>query len=164
MPERDNKQQPRMTIVEARASAEDWQGQLEDHQHEAAIQARFSDVSAGKLLDMWDSRRNEHGKRLSKFEAEALACALDKAFGCVPGAVRGDKQEREQDPQADTMLPMAEVIRLTSLSKSTIKRYVEAGVFPKPLHPTPRRIAWQASEVQAWVERLKELRKQERRY
>jgi prophage regulatory protein len=62
------------------------------------------------------------------------------------------------------MLPMAEVIRLTSLSKSTIKRLVEAGLFPKPQRPSPRRIAWPASEVLAYRDRLAELRKQERRY
>ena len=119
----------RTSIDEARALAGKWKAQHEDHIREGEIQARFSGVPANDLLEMWEQRTNERGKRLTKFEAEALAYALTEAFGCVPGAVKGEKAENKTLPPDDTMLPMSEVIRLTGVSESSIKRLIEKGLF-----------------------------------
>lgn len=157
----------RMTIEQARLLTEQWQAEFEDHQHESAIQSRFSDVPAHELLTMWERCTNERGKRLTKFEVEALACALYRAFGCVPGAVQGGQIEKREDeplPPDDTMLPLAEVLRLTGISQSSIKRLVEAGLFPKPIKLMTRRNGWPAREVKKWIAEKDELRRTERRY
>jgi predicted DNA-binding transcriptional regulator AlpA len=46
----------------------------------------------------------------------------------------------------DTMLRMRDVVRITGLSKSTIKRWVAdpAIDFPKPIKLTPRRLGWRS--------------------
>ena len=60
----------------------------------------------------------------------------------------------EPEPADTTMLDMHDVMRLTGLSKSTIKRMVSDDRFPKPIHLSPRRIGWPAGDVKAWLERL----------
>src|SRR5262249_53418887 len=46
------------------------------------------------------------------------------------------------------LLHEREVLRLTSLSRATLWRQVAAKKFPAPVHPSTRRSAWIASEVQ----------------
>ena len=43
------------------------------------------------------------------------------------------------------------VIARTGLSRSTLYTYVAQGLFPKQRHLGPRRVAWLASEVLAWM-------------
>ena len=43
------------------------------------------------------------------------------------------------------------VIARTGLSRSTLYAYVARGLFPKQRHLGPRRVAWLASEVLAWM-------------
>ena len=59
-------------------------------------------------------------------------------------------------PAADAMLKMRDVVRITGLSKSTIKRWVNdaAGDFPKPVKLSPRRIGWPADQIYAWRKRI----------
>ena len=45
------------------------------------------------------------------------------------------------------MLRMPDVVRLAGVSESTIKRRVQDGSFPKPMHLSPRCIGWPAREV-----------------
>jgi prophage regulatory protein len=154
----------RISIDEARALASKWKAHHEDHIREVDVQARFSGVSASDLLEMWEQRTNERGKRLTKLEAEALACALTSAFGCVPGAVAGEKAESKSLPPDDSMLRMSEVIRLTGISESSIKRLIEAGLFPKPIKLMPRRNGWQARDVKKWLDERDALGTRERRH
>jgi prophage regulatory protein len=56
------------------------------------------------------------------------------------------------------MLNSRQVIQLTDLSLSTIKRMLGDGRFPKPMHLSPRRIGWPAHEIKAWLKRLDEQR------
>ena len=44
------------------------------------------------------------------------------------------------------------VCERTSLSRSTLDELVAAGDFPKPIRITDRRLAYQAGDVQAWME------------
>jgi prophage regulatory protein len=113
---------------------------------------------------MMQSGRNERGRKLTSTEFEALACALYRLFGAIPGPAKGSKANRQPLPEDDTMLSMKDVVRLTGLSTSTIKRMVSTGLFPKPLRPSPRRIGWPASEVRVWTESLDQLRQRDRRY
>ncbi|NVE93387.1 helix-turn-helix transcriptional regulator [Altererythrobacter lutimaris] len=44
------------------------------------------------------------------------------------------------------------VCELTSLSRSTIDRLVAAKKFPEPIRITSRRLAYNAAEVEAWLQ------------
>jgi prophage regulatory protein len=60
-------------------------------------------------------------------------------------------------PEQDHQVPGDEfwslkVVRMkTGLSRSTIYAYVATGAFPMQRRLGPRRIAWLASEVNAWI-------------
>ena len=43
------------------------------------------------------------------------------------------------------------VCELTSLSRSTLDRLVAAGSFPSPIRITDRRLAYNATAVEAWM-------------
>ncbi|MEH6685619.1 MAG: AlpA family phage regulatory protein [Qipengyuania sp.] len=40
-----------------------------------------------------------------------------------------------------------------ALSRATLDRMVAAGTFPKPIKLTERRLAFNASDVEAWMEK-----------
>ncbi len=46
------------------------------------------------------------------------------------------------------------VLARTGLSRSTLYAYIAQGLFPKQRHLGPRRVAWLASEVLAWMASL----------
>ena len=148
-----------LSLEDARRSADEWSDAWEDAKHEAAIQTRFADVAPHRLLDMWEAGGNERGKKLSRFEAEALACAIHNTFGALPPTKLVERLEVEEQlkelPPDDTNLSAKEVCRLIGVSASTLKRMVTAGAFPEPMRPTERRIAWPASDVRAFVEAMK---------
>jgi prophage regulatory protein len=54
-------------------------------------------------------------------------------------------------PEATRLLRPAVVQEITTLSRSTLWEKVRAGTFPRPLKIHKQRIAWRASEVEAWI-------------
>lgn len=50
------------------------------------------------------------------------------------------------------LLKLKDVIDMTSLSKASIYRQVNAGTFPMPIRLGPRAVAWIQSELEAWIE------------
>ena len=46
---------------------------------------------------------------------------------------------------------LKDVIRVTSLSRSTIYRYMYEGLFPKQIEIAPRIVVWLESDVQKWM-------------
>ncbi len=52
---------------------------------------------------------------------------------------------------AERFLSLKEVLKVTSLGKSTIYEMIQRGDFPKPVTITARRVAWVSSEIQAWI-------------
>lgn len=56
----------------------------------------------------------------------------------------------ETDEHPDDMLDINAVKRRTGLSRSTIYRRVDAGVFPEPYKNSPGRIAWRRGDVDAY--------------
>ena len=46
---------------------------------------------------------------------------------------------------------LKDVIRVTSLSRSTIYRYMDDGLFPKQIEIAPRIVVWLESDVQKWM-------------
>lgn len=54
-------------------------------------------------------------------------------------------------PPPDTLLALKQVTAITSASRSSIYAWIARGLFPKPIRIGPRRTAWHASEVKAWM-------------
>ena len=52
--------------------------------------------------------------------------------------------------ETNLLTPKA-VCERTSLSRSSLDRLVAAGLFPKPIRITERRLAFSANSVDAWV-------------
>ena len=104
----------------------------------------------GRVIDK--SHRN--GKRLTKFEVQALGERWYELFGCSPPS-HGNGQAVQPAPiepelQDTTMLHMIDVVRMTGLSTSTIKRKM-GKTFPAPTKISVRRIGWPAHKVKAWL-------------
>lgn len=49
------------------------------------------------------------------------------------------------------VLRLAEVQDKTGLARSTLYKYVEAGMFPRPIYLGGRAIGWIDSEVHEWL-------------
>lgn len=52
----------------------------------------------------------------------------------------------------DGLLPIHEVARLTSLSRSTIYELRSQKEFPEPVKLSARRVAWRPADIQGWLE------------
>jgi len=59
-----------------------------------------------------------------------------------------------------TFLSLTEVLRLSSLSKSTLYREMARGRFPRPYPISAGRVAWLKTDIDAWVEARKSIRAQ----
>jgi prophage regulatory protein len=155
-----------ITIERARHLAAKWEAQYEEHLRSTALVSRFKDTTPSEVIRMYEGGRNERGHKLSQFEFAALVERWFELFRAYPlsedsaAPPTGSTIAEPEVPrsQNDDMLSPSEVVRLTGLSKSTIKRRVADGRFPKPLKLSPRRIGWQAIEVKAWIKRLDDQR------
>ncbi len=54
------------------------------------------------------------------------------------------------------LLRIGDVVRITSLSASTIRRMVTRNQFPQPVRVSDRSARWWQSTVRAWMQQLKE--------
>lgn len=50
----------------------------------------------------------------------------------------------------DLFLTLPEVCGRICLRKSWVYDAMQRGDFPKPVHLTPRRVAWRESDIEAW--------------
>jgi prophage regulatory protein len=55
------------------------------------------------------------------------------------------------DEQFDRIVRLAEVLRLTGLSTSTLWREIAAGRFPSPVPISKRGKGWLASDLRDWL-------------
>ena len=55
----------------------------------------------------------------------------------------------------DRLLTIKEVVALTRLSESTIRRRMQEGRFPKPVIIQPRATRWRESAIREWLDGLK---------
>ena len=159
----------RISLSEAKSRTADWASEREQWDRDAAISNRFRDASATEVISMWETGKNERGRKLSNFEFAGLVERWCELFGALPpsdddaqlnGATTPQPaSEQAPEPEDDTMLRMGEVVRLTGISDSTIKRMVLDGRFPKPMRLSPRRIGWKAVEVKSWIQRLDDQRR-----
>ena len=146
------------SIAKAKALADDWACEAQEASQTAALCSHFDGCNAHQLIAMWESAKNLAGKPLSLWEGQALVEAWCRVFGELPpNDDDADIAEPAQRPETelpadDTMLRANDVVRLTGLSLSTLKRMVLAGRFPKPMHLSPRRIGWPTRDVKAWLD------------
>jgi prophage regulatory protein len=54
----------------------------------------------------------------------------------------------------DELLALPDVMALTSLSRASIYRAMDQGLFPRSVRVSRARIAWRASDIRAWVDDL----------
>ena len=124
---------------------------------ESARWSWFDKATAANLVSMWESGKNsETGKKLTPWEFQALAEQWRQRFGEWPKGERASAKkpgplDQVEDVQDDTVLRKREVLRLTGLSESTLKRWVKAGTFPAPFKLGPDMNAWQANHVKSWI-------------
>jgi prophage regulatory protein len=55
------------------------------------------------------------------------------------------------DLQKPVLLRLPNVVAATGLARSTVYKLISAGQFPAPLRLTTRAVAWQLSEIEAWI-------------
>ncbi|WJD61292.1 helix-turn-helix transcriptional regulator [Pseudomonas kurunegalensis] len=55
----------------------------------------------------------------------------------------------------DRFLRIAEVVRVTGLSRNTIYRRMREGTFPEQVRIGPNSVAWLQSDISAWMSALK---------
>jgi prophage regulatory protein len=142
------------------AEDEAWRVEWERHCYNIALEDRFKEAGPAEVLRMFKDGVNDKGKPLSQFEFEALCERWCVVFGepPPPGDPPADPEPSSPLPPDDAMLRMSDVVRITGLSKSTIKRWVadpENG-FPKPMKLSPGRIGWRADQVKAWRKRIED--------
>lgn len=124
---------------------------------ESARWSWFDKASATALVEMWETSRHwETGKKLTPWEVQALAEQWRQRFGEWPKGKRAtskktDPLEEADAVEDDTVLRKRDVLRLTGLSESTLKRWIKAGTFPAPFKLGPDMNAWQARGVKEWV-------------
>lgn len=143
-----------LTIEEADALATRWEAMAETYAEACKLASRFNDAGPSRVVEMWRTGRNEKGKRLTKFETQALGDRWCELFGSLPPSV-GESSTPPAPPQPvpadDAMLHMPDVERMTGLGKSTIKRKMRDGSFPMPTKISTKRIGWPAHKVKAWI-------------
>lgn len=49
-------------------------------------------------------------------------------------------------------LEWSDVVRVTGLSRWTIRRLIKAGQFPPSVELSPRRVGWHKADVDRWLE------------
>ncbi len=63
-----------------------------------------------------------------------------------------NRQPSPPTPLIDEELWSVNVVKTkTGLSRASIYKYVELGLFPRQRHLGPGRVAWRASDVRAWI-------------
>lgn len=51
----------------------------------------------------------------------------------------------------DALLREAQVLKLLSISRSTLRRWIAQGIFPAGIRISARITVWRSSVVQAWI-------------
>lgn len=157
----------RLTADEAEARAKSWRAAREEHLS-APTADYYRDADALDLVVMWRTEKSPDGRRLTKYEFGCLVERWTEVFGDPPAdkgqsaGVETPDTKPEPFPADDTMLRVPDVVRLTGISHTTIKRMVSDGRFPKPMRLGERAKGWPAREVRAWIERLEEQRRRPR--
>jgi prophage regulatory protein len=78
---------------------------------------------------------------------------IDPAHNTPPAPAR--HRPDNESAEGEQLLRMADIRRITGLSRSTIYRYIKRGLFPKPYRLGPGRVGWKKSEILEWQAQLR---------
>ena len=149
----------RLTLDEARALA----SEMDDARSEAMAvneaEQQLLGTSASRLVSLWEKGVWLDGQSFTHPQVDAIVSAWLRRFGCLPPSIEDDGSEPEAtsaadaapEPADDAMLDMHDIVRMTGISESTVKRMISDGRFPKPIKLSIRRIGWPARQVKAWI-------------
>ena len=154
------------TITRAKAQAAEWREQ----QQQAWAETRFSRCTPAELIKIAETQCDLQGRPLRDGDdIIALDDAWFSTFGeqlCAPVGRDGDHEPRHHEPEPvpldehpllsmpdDVMLRPRDVRRIFGYSRSTLKRHMANGKFPRPLTVAPgqRYIGWPARQLKAWL-------------
>ena len=62
-----------------------------------------------------------------------------------------DPVQQHAAPADDELWSIKIVRAKTGLSRASVYKYMEQGLFPRQRHLGPGRVAWRASDVRAWI-------------
>ncbi|WP_422446235.1 MULTISPECIES: helix-turn-helix transcriptional regulator [unclassified Endozoicomonas] len=77
---------------------------------------------------------------LTNGEVVTLYSALERGF------------QKNAMEEAEELIRMDEVLKLTKACRASINNYVAQGSFPQKIQLGPRKVAWRKAEVLQWVE------------
>ena len=69
-----------------------------------------------------------------------------------PSSAPPKDAEGVADAVAPAFYRMADLVRITGLSRATLYRRIDDGRFPPPVHLGGRACGWRASALQAWID------------
>jgi len=131
----------------------------EDDALDSWLSTMFAKAPASMLVTMWETgKHHSTGKRLTSWERTALAMQWRRRFGekmpSTPSIASDARPILASEANAhddDTMIDKHEVLRLTGISESTLKRWVKRGVFPSPIEIGAHINRWLARDVKQWI-------------
>lgn len=50
------------------------------------------------------------------------------------------------------LLKIQDVIKKTTMSRSTIYKKIDEGLFPKQIKISKRRVVWRSADIEEWIE------------
>lgn len=153
----------------------------QEQMHQQALEARFESASRADVLYMWEHNCNENGDMLAEFEFQALCEAWIDRFGFMPPNMTVEydpknpplpipsRRDRKivpgvegadfEDEPADKMLSTNDVLRITGMSLSTLKRKRSRGELPEPHQISERRIGWPMRDISGLVSDMRKARR-----
>lgn len=69
-----------------------------------------------------------------------------------PSSVPPEGAESVADGAVPAFYRMADLVRITGLSRATLYRRIDEGRFPPPVHLGGRACGWRASALQEWID------------
>jgi prophage regulatory protein len=97
--------------------------------------------------------RHSDRQRHSAMTNDTTATTDPLASSHIPLTARSRSKGRDTE-FPDRILRLPEVMRLTSLSKTTIWELEKAGNFPQRRQLTGKAVGWKESEIVAWIDGL----------
>src|SRR4030095_5429154 len=115
--------------------------------HQASVEQ--AKLSRPCYLHLSAHKLRELVKGKTTFNPEHLA-AIDEAWFHTFGVLLV-LQDCESVEARETVLVVEQVLRMSNLSLTSLKRHMLDGKFPRPHRSSPDQIGWRPSDVSAWL-------------
>ena len=66
--------------------------------------------------------------------------------------LEASKNTNQQRRTTMEVMSLKQVIKKTTLCNTSIREMIKEGNFPPPFKIAPRRIVWNAEEIESWIE------------